>query len=319
MNRTDNIKTVTTWVGALEPSFNEIAIETKNQVSYKKEANFALQMLQANDFLCKTAINNPQSLKSAILNIASIGLTLNPVEKKAYLIPRKGVVCLDISYMGLVDVAIKSGAIRFIQAKLVHQDDTFEYRGTSQEPLHTFNPFKKKGEIVGVYCFAKTYDNDFLTEMMSVEEINEIRNRSESFKRGSGPWVSDYGEMAKKTVVKRFSKLLPKHNAALNEAIDIINLDEGIDFEQERIEQEEKRIKKLEEEKEKRDFEREHRITLIDEIVKLSSQITKDLNLESQSTFFQNVLKVNNVNLLHRHKTIVLEEILKEIERIMNE
>jgi len=42
---------------------------------------------------------------------------------------------------------------------------------------------------------------------MTKAEIEAIRNRSRAGK--SGPWVTDFAEMAKKTVVRRLSKMLP--------------------------------------------------------------------------------------------------------------
>jgi recombination protein RecT len=42
---------------------------------------------------------------------------------------------------------------------------------------------------------------------MSVEDVNAIRARSRS--GNSGPWQTDFAEMAKKTVVRRHSKRLP--------------------------------------------------------------------------------------------------------------
>jgi recombination protein RecT len=42
---------------------------------------------------------------------------------------------------------------------------------------------------------------------MSKREVDEIRARSKS--GGSGPWVTDYEEMAKKSVFRRHSKVLP--------------------------------------------------------------------------------------------------------------
>jgi recombination protein RecT len=38
--------------------------------------------------------------------VAAIGITLNPASKLAYLVPRDGMVCLDISYMGLLHRAV---------------------------------------------------------------------------------------------------------------------------------------------------------------------------------------------------------------------
>ena len=46
---------------------------------------------------------------------------------------------------------------------------------------------------------------------MSVDEINAIMQRSQSFKSGkSSPWKTDWSEMARKTIVKRGSKYWPR-------------------------------------------------------------------------------------------------------------
>ena len=50
-------------------------------------------------------------------------------------------------------------------------------------------------------------DGEKSREVMSVEDVNAIRARSRS--GNSGPWVSDFSEMAKKTVVRRHAKRLP--------------------------------------------------------------------------------------------------------------
>jgi recombination protein RecT len=42
---------------------------------------------------------------------------------------------------------------------------------------------------------------------MTKDEVDAIRKRSRS--GSSGPWVTDYGEMAKKTSLRRLCKLLP--------------------------------------------------------------------------------------------------------------
>lgn len=203
-------------------------------VAFKKEANFALQALQNNEFLLKMAMSKPDALQNAILNIAATGLSLNPVDKQAYLIPRGGTVCLDVSYIGMVNLATKSESIKWVKAEVVYENDTFSH-GLDQKPNHVFDPFSKdRGEVIGAYCVAKTADGDYLTEVMSLEEIHLIAERSQSFKKNSGPWKTDKNEMIKKTVIKRAAKLWPKVNAVLNNAIGIVNEHEGIDFDQPR-------------------------------------------------------------------------------------
>jgi recombination protein RecT len=141
-------------------------------------------------------------------------------------VPRKKKVCLEISYRGFVQLATDIGAIKWAHAEVVCQNDKFELRGFGKEPFHSFNPFDAgRGDPVGAYCVAKTHDGDYLTAVMSAEEILSIRDRSESFKSNSGPWVTDRNEMIKKTVIRRAYKSWPMTDGRkrFEEAIDATN------------------------------------------------------------------------------------------------
>lgn len=204
------------------------AVLTDPSINFEKEAGFAIQVLQNNDFALKIATGNRQSVINAVTNVAAIGISLNPAKRQAYLVPRDGRICLDISYMGLIDMAVATGSIRWAQAELVREADNFALNGFDAPPTHVFNPFSKdRGEIVGAYVVVKTADGDYLTTPMSKDDIDGIMNRSQSVKSGkSSPWKTDYGEMAKKTVVKRAYKYWPK-NDRLSEAIHHLNTDGG--------------------------------------------------------------------------------------------
>jgi recombination protein RecT len=154
--------------------------------------------------------------------------------KHAYLVPRQGRVCLDISYMGLLHLAMESGSILWGQAVIVHQNDEFKLTGLGNLPIHNYEPFGDRGDIAGVYCTVKTAHGDFLTECMSIDDVYSIRARSESYKRNSGPWLTDAGEMIKKTVVKRANKYWPKVER-LSNAIEYLNTVNGEGFEQEPV------------------------------------------------------------------------------------
>ena len=210
-----------------------MSVLTDRTISFEREAGFAVQILGANDFAVKIGTGNPQSVIDAVTNIAAIGISLNPAKKQAYLVPRGGKICLDISYIGLLDLAIASGSLKWGQAALVHEGDGFALNGFDKPPTHTFNPFAKdRGEVTGVYVVVKTLDGDYLTTTMMIDEVNGIRDRSESWKRGqSGPWKTDPGEMTKKTVIKRAYKLWPKTDR-LDSAIHYLNNegDEGLGF-----------------------------------------------------------------------------------------
>ena len=225
-----NQLTIENVVSSVEQECTKL-IARHNDVDFGAEANYAMQLLYANDFALKIALGNPVSVQNALRNASAIGISLNPANKHAYLVPRKGSICLDISYMGLLHLAMSTGSIEFGQAKLVYEKDTYENVGIDKPPVHKSNTFGDRGNLVGVYCVVRTNTGAYLTEEMTIDEVNQIKGRSESGKSGKGPWVTDYFEMVRKTVIKRASKYWPKVDR-LNTAIDLLNTEgeEGISF-----------------------------------------------------------------------------------------
>lgn len=210
------------FVNQQEPLFSKALSD--ESVSWAKESQFAMQLFQRNEYLTRTALSNPVSAQNAIINVAAIGITLNPASKLAYLVPRDGMVCLDISYMGLLHLAQATGAIKWGQCKLVYTNDTYESNGLDMAPTHKYNAFGDRGAVVGGYCTVKTPDGDYLTEEMSLAEIKATEATS---KAKNGPWKNFWEEMARKTIVKRASKYWPRARR-LDNAIHILNEEEGI-------------------------------------------------------------------------------------------
>jgi len=223
-----NVFCVTDKARELAKSHTAISIDAEN--------NYAIQLLYKNKMSIETASKNPVSVQNAILNLSSIGISLNPALKHAYLVPRDGAICLDISYMGLMHLAQEIGAIEWGQAKIVYANDTYESQGLNLQPIHTFNAFGDRGDKVGVYCSVKLPSGDYLTEEMSKEEIAEVRKTSKSQHSAYSPWNTFEKEMWRKSVVKRASKYWPKSNSnstanRLDTAIHVINEHEGLEGE----------------------------------------------------------------------------------------
>jgi len=231
----NEIITLESVIAGVAEVFDQVLVD--RSINFKRESEFALQILYGNEYSRSLALANPQSVRDAVTNIAAIGLSLNPARKLAYLVPRDKKICLDISYMGLVEIATASNSILWVQGAVVYESETFHPRGIDQCPIHDRNPFaKEKGEIVGAYVVAKTHGGDYLTTAMSTEEINAIRDRLSAWKawvskKAKCPWVTDYVPMALKTVVKSASKLWPK-SERLDKAIHYLNTDggQGIDL-----------------------------------------------------------------------------------------
>lgn len=225
---------VTNEIYGVRDHFERVTVD--RSISFEREVGFAVQILQNNSYLLGVAEKDRESMIAAVTNVSAIGISLNPAKKQAYLVPRGGKVCLDISYMGLLDLAIASGSIQWGQAEVVCEEDTFTLRGFDNAPLHDFAPFSKtRGDVVGVYVVVKTHSGDYLTETMTIAEVLAIKARSETGKKDSGPWKTDFNEMAKKTVIKRAYKTWPKTDR-LDSAIHHLNTEggEGINFNAER-------------------------------------------------------------------------------------
>ena len=210
-------------IASAERKFTEIAVADGNLVNYQREAMFALQTVAKSDFLQKCST---ESLRNSVINVAAVGLTINPAMKLAYLVPRKGVACLDISYIGLVKIATDSGGVLAVAAVLVRANDRFSYNGPFEAPTHVFDPFEseeKRGNIIGVYTIAKLASGVTQIDAISREEIDKIRSMSQA---KSGPWFDWFEEMVKKASIKRASKLWPR-TERLAQAEAILNEHQG--------------------------------------------------------------------------------------------
>ncbi len=144
------------------------------------------------------------SLFDCLMDLSQLGL--EPDGRRAHLIPYGDKATLIIDYKGLVELAMRSGNVANIHADLVCENDRFEYdRGSITQ--HKIDFRKDRGEPFAVYAICRFKDNTEKTEVMTLAEVESIRNRSKAGRKG--PWVTDWGEMAKKTVFRRLSKWLP--------------------------------------------------------------------------------------------------------------
>ena len=208
---------------AAEKHFIEVVEAEGTAIVFKKEALFAMQAIKNSEWLQKC---DRSSIQDAVINVASIGISLNPAEKLAYLVPRDNRACLDISSRGLVKLATDSGNIQWAKSVLVYEDDTFKFHGFEIMPTHDSHPFKKnRGEIIGGFCAAKLNDGSYLVDTMSREDLDHVKSTS---KAQNGPWKSWPEEMMKKTLIKRASKTWP-NNTRLMQAVQIINEHEGLE------------------------------------------------------------------------------------------
>lgn len=154
---------------------------------------------------------NQMSVLRCVVGAASVGLEVGGLLGEAYLVPFKGECTLIIGYKGLIKLARQSGEIKSIRARVVYKADEFhvEYglRETITHKPNLESSDLKDEDIIAVYAVAEFKEGEPQFEVMTRAQVDKIRGRSAS--ANSGPWVTDYAEMAKKTVIRRLSKVMP--------------------------------------------------------------------------------------------------------------
>jgi len=110
-----------------------------------------------------------------------------------------------ISYKGLRKMAIEKSVkpISQIYSKLIKDGDEFDEEFVNgQAHIHYKSKFGNNGAILGVFAVCVFKDGSEIYEVMTKDEIDACKAKS----RNSGAWKDFYGEMAKKSCVRRLCK-----------------------------------------------------------------------------------------------------------------
>jgi len=100
-----------------------------------------------------------------------------------------------------------SGEVATWEVHEVYEKDLFDFQ-LGDDPHIVHRPVRgDRGKVIAVYSVAILKSGEKSREVMWIDQIEEIRKASRGGE--SGPWVTHFGEMAKKTVAKRHAKVLP--------------------------------------------------------------------------------------------------------------
>jgi len=117
-------------------------------------------------------------------------------------------------YQGLVELVMRAGEVDDIKAYPLHKNDQFTLRRGYEEVLEHIPNISDPGEVVGFYAYYLKANGRRGCEFMTKADVDKVRARSKS--KDNGPWVTDYSEMGRKTVLKRLCKHLRKSVKALS-------------------------------------------------------------------------------------------------------
>lgn len=175
-----------------------------SHVPHKKFIRVIQTAISQNPALVKA---DRTSFLSACLSLAEKGLVCNGSEASLVMFGDK--VTPMVMLAGLMKLIRNSGQLLSITSQLIYKNDKFKFfvDGNGEHIEYEPNLFSDRGEMIGVFALARTTDNGVYIEVMTMAEIDKIKKSSRS--AGSGPWVTWFDQMAKKSVLRRLAKRLP--------------------------------------------------------------------------------------------------------------
>jgi len=209
-------------------SFN--SRRSDKDMKWKAERQYALQAVSANEKLQECS---PHSVAAALATIATMGLTLAPERKHAYLIPRGKVCYATPSYMGLEYLARQTGEISNIQADLVcEKDPTFEQGIDRAGPwVEHMKARGDRGEVTHAYTVTWYVNGHRAVEVMTRAELDKVKEAAKQAQHGKTPftWINWESEMQKKACLRRASKHWPISSTRFSRAVDAMDKAEPVD------------------------------------------------------------------------------------------
>lgn len=167
----------------------------------------AMEAVRQNPDLLKC---DPVSFVEAVKDCALTNLMPDGVSGEAYFVPYKGRVQFQPGYLGLIKLIRNTGLIGKVAARAVRAGDFFEHEfGLNERLVH--RPLSDdKRDITHVYAIAWWLDSDISPsfEVMTAAQVEEIRQAAPG--KNSDAWRLHWEPMAKKTVMRRLTKFLPK-------------------------------------------------------------------------------------------------------------
>jgi len=177
----------------------------------------AIQALEAQPKLRECS---PQSVLGGLVTISQLGLRPG-VLGEAWLLPmwnrskRSMEATLVVGYQGYLKLAYNSDQVRHVEARTVYESDRFEFSFDHARLVHTPDIDRPRGHPRAWYAVVHLANGHVHVERpMTLQEMQEHRDRYAMAKKKDGtivgPWASDFDAMARKTLILRALKYLPK-------------------------------------------------------------------------------------------------------------
>lgn len=137
-------------------------------------------------------------------------LDLDFFRKECYAIPYGSELNFQTDYKGEIKAckAFSPRPILDIYAKLVREGDKFEMTVRDGKQFVNFEPLPfNEAKTLGAFAVVVFEDGGIMCDQMSVKEIEDVRQKYSKVPNGPA-WLKSLGEMQKKVVLRRLTKMI---------------------------------------------------------------------------------------------------------------
>lgn len=198
-----------------------------------KKNEFVANMISLCDADANLAECDPGKLMKCAMNAVALGLPLNKNLGYAYVIPYKGTPSFQIGYKGFIQLALRSGQYRFLNACEVREGEITRNKITGEIK---FNGENENGKVVGYIAYLEL-NNGFTSSLyMSEAQIeahalrfSKMYAADKQYSKRSSKWsdADSRPKMAIKTVLKGLLSTYGVLSVELQQAFDRDNVEES--------------------------------------------------------------------------------------------
>lgn len=183
---------------------------------FSAEKHYLGQLVARSDQLQRAVEESPQSLVTAMLDVAAMRLSLSPSLGQVYLIPQRAKADgpLEVqavpSYKGMETAILRDGIATSIVTQLVFENDVFMYGVNLDGPTLDFHmALGDRGKLIGGFCLIRLKNGDKHVEWMDEATLTACEKAALRKANGKVPpsWAGGFrSEMQKKCIVRRAIK-----------------------------------------------------------------------------------------------------------------
>jgi recombination protein RecT len=210
-------------IDAFKGILNNQTIRAQLKNSLKENAGaFMSSMIDL--YSSDTTLQNcdPEKVALECIKAASLKLPINKALGFAYVVPYKGVPTFTIGYKGLIQLAMRTGQYRTINADAVYEGEFVG--GDKLTGEIDLSGERTSDKVIGYFAYIQLINGFEKTLYMSKAEVEEwAKKYSPSYKSDYSPWHTEFDKMACKTAIRR---LIGTYGAMSMEMQNVISEDD---------------------------------------------------------------------------------------------